>query len=109
MLTFRKSRSEKRSEKSPQQLDRSTVSNSRTSNPRDESGAIAVANMPELQSHADSEMWPQSIQDRIAERAYFRWVEAGKPPGRDIDYWLTAEHEILAEIAVSSRVGRVPA
>lgn len=45
----------------------------------------------------------QSIQDRIAERAYFRWVEAGQPPGHDIDYWLTAEHEILTEIATLRR------
>lgn len=45
----------------------------------------------------------RSLQDRISERAYFRWCEAGQPPGRDVDYWLTAEHEVLAEIATARR------
>ena len=43
------------------------------------------------------------LSDRIAERAYFRWVEAGSPVCRDVDYWLTAEREILAEIEAAKR------
>ncbi len=43
------------------------------------------------------------LSDRIAERAYFRWVEAGSPACRDMDYWLTAEREVLAEIEAAKR------
>lgn len=31
----------------------------------------------------------------IRERAYFKWLEAGCPDGRDQDLWLSAEKELL--------------
>ncbi len=32
--------------------------------------------------------------ERIAERAYRIWEEAGRPEGHDIEHWLSAEAEL---------------
>lgn len=33
--------------------------------------------------------------ERIKERAFFLWEAEGGPDGRDLDYWLRAEQEVL--------------
>ena len=35
-------------------------------------------------------------RDEVAQRAYQLWVAAGQPIGRDMEYWLQAEAELLA-------------
>lgn len=35
------------------------------------------------------------IVSTIRESAYFLWVEAGKPEGRDLEFWCKAERKIL--------------
>jgi len=35
-------------------------------------------------------------RDEVAQRAYQLWVAAGQPSGRDLEYWLQAEAELLA-------------
>ena len=35
-------------------------------------------------------------RDEVAQRAYQLWVSAGQPAGRDLEYWLQAEAELLA-------------
>jgi membrane protein involved in colicin uptake len=37
-----------------------------------------------------------SIQQAIQERSYFIWVGEGRPHGRDLEHWLTAEVEMSA-------------
>ena len=32
----------------------------------------------------------------IAERAYVLWCTAGRPAGRDLEFWLQAEAELMA-------------
>jgi Protein of unknown function (DUF2934) len=32
--------------------------------------------------------------DEVAQRAYQFWEAAGRPPGRDLEFWLQAEAEI---------------
>lgn len=32
--------------------------------------------------------------DTIATEAYYQWLKAGKPPGRDQEFWLKAEAEM---------------
>jgi hypothetical protein len=32
----------------------------------------------------------------IAEAAYYKWLEAGKPDGRDRDFWFQAESEFTS-------------
>jgi len=34
----------------------------------------------------------------VAELAYRKWIEAGKPEGRDMDFWLLAEKELRKKI-----------
>jgi hypothetical protein len=35
--------------------------------------------------------------DEVARRAYFTYVNQGAPPGRDVQHWLDAEAELIAE------------
>jgi len=35
-----------------------------------------------------------NIEKCIAELAYFKWLKAGKPIGKDVQFWLEAESEI---------------
>ena len=37
-----------------------------------------------------------NLEQAIRERAYHLWIADGSPEGRADDYWLTAQHEILA-------------
>ena len=39
-------------------------------------------------------------QDSIRERAYHIWEQAGRPEGRDVEFWTRAEAEIAASAAV---------
>jgi hypothetical protein len=31
--------------------------------------------------------------ERISQRAFFNWLSAGQPVGRDLEFWLAAEEE----------------
>jgi len=46
---------------------------------------------------------PQILHQRIAERAYQRFVERERIHGHDLDDWLEAERSILAEIGPRKR------
>jgi hypothetical protein len=35
--------------------------------------------------------------DEVARKAYFSFVNEGSPPGRDVQHWLAAEAELIAE------------
>jgi len=35
--------------------------------------------------------------DEVARRAYFSYVNEGSPPGRDVQHWLAAEAQLIAE------------
>jgi hypothetical protein len=43
--------------------------------------------------------------EKIAMRAYEKWVKLGHPPGRDVQNWLEAEAELRAEFG---RTGGAP-
>jgi len=38
-------------------------------------------------------------QDSVRERAYLLWEKAGYPIGDGVDFWITAEQELLADTA----------
>jgi hypothetical protein len=44
--------------------------------------------------------------ERIAERAYRIWEDAGRPEGQDVEHWLSAEAE-LAEAGPADEEGAV--
>jgi hypothetical protein len=44
--------------------------------------------------------------ERIAERAYRIWEDAGRPEGHDVEHWLSAEAE-LAEAGPAGAEGAV--
>jgi hypothetical protein len=44
-------------------------------------------------------------QEKIAMRAYEKWLKQGQPPGKDVQNWLEAEAELRAEFA---RTGGTP-
>lgn len=39
-------------------------------------------------------LFPSSQRRQTTARAYKLWEEAGRPPGRDLEFWLAAEREI---------------
>jgi hypothetical protein len=44
----------------------------------------------------------QIPRDRIAQRAYEKWMKRGCPHGTDVQDWIEAERELVAEMARSS-------
>ncbi|MFO1148296.1 MAG: DUF2934 domain-containing protein [Alsobacter sp.] len=39
----------------------------------------------------------QEVEDDIRRRAYALWDAEGRPQGRDLEFWLRAEQELLAQ------------
>ena len=49
-------------------------------------------------------------REQIAERAYELWDAAGRPEGRDVEYWLTAEKQLgVRSTSVENRDTSAPA
>ena len=66
--------------------------------PQDQKQKEASAPQPVVvaalnQSVVDSAVSP----DEVARRAYFSYLNEGSLPGRDVQHWLTAEAQVLAE------------
>ena len=38
----------------------------------------------------------EEIEQQIRNAAYYKWEEAGRPDGYDVDFWLSAEEDILS-------------
>jgi hypothetical protein len=54
-----------------------------------------VATPPQTQPHASLKV----PQDKIAQRAYEKWVKRGRTHGQDLQDWVEAENELRAELA----------
>ena len=39
----------------------------------------------------------EEMKQAIRERAHALWEADGRPEGRELDYWLQAEHELLTQ------------
>lgn len=39
------------------------------------------------------------LNQMVKDRAYFIWLEKGKPHGQDMHFWFQAEKEILAKLS----------
>ena len=46
-------------------------------------------------------------REQISARAFQLWEEAGRPGGRDLDFWLRAEAELLASLPKLERAATV--
>ena len=46
--------------------------------------------------------------DQIRDRARALWDEAGQPEGRDMEFWLTAERQLLLEEAAREELETEP-
>jgi hypothetical protein len=49
---------------------------------------------------------PHVPHERIAQRAYEKWMKRGCPHGTDVQDWIEAERELVAEIARTSGTRR---
>jgi len=47
-----------------------------------------------------------SLEDRIRRHAYFLWLDGGGGAGDDVCFWLIAEGQVLAEVAVEAETAR---
>ena len=48
----------------------------------------------ELSQEAGTAVWERTPREIVAQRAYALFEERGHKPGRDVDDWLRAEHEV---------------
>lgn len=54
----------------------------------------------QLSVSASSEKCPEQVCcEKIRERAYYKWEQAGYPEGDGSNFWLEAEAELQAEVA----------
>jgi hypothetical protein len=42
-----------------------------------------------------TQTYESAIEDLIRNRAYEKWESAGRPMGRDVEFWHEAEEELL--------------
>jgi len=50
-----------------------------------------------LGTNIENELYVELRRDEVARRALQLWRAAGRPTGRDLEYWLQAEVELLSE------------
>ena len=63
-----------------------------------------VVTPPQAQS---GNMQPLTIpQEKIAQRAYEKWIKRGRPQGTEMLDWLEAENELKAEMARSKLLAK---
>jgi Protein of unknown function (DUF2934) len=60
-----------------------------------------------MRTHSETERYVELRREEVARRALQLWRAAGRPTGRDLEYWLQAEVELLSE-RLSGRLSRVP-
>jgi hypothetical protein len=62
-----------------------------------------------LGTNIESDLYVELRRDEVARRALQLWRAAGRPTGRDLEYWLQAEVELLSERQYrgSNRAGAV--
>lgn len=54
---------------------------------------------PTAAVEAEAASLEADLHEAIATLARHRWEEDGRPGGRDLDYWLAAEREVLSRTA----------
>ena len=59
-------------------------------------GTVLEHRHPEL-ARRDAAQRSSALTERIEQLAYLKWCADRCPPGRDLDYWLQAEREVLQE------------
>ena len=60
-----------------------------------------------MQTYNGTERYVELPREEVARRALRLWKAAGQPMGRDLEYWLQAEVELLSE-RLGSRLNRAP-
>jgi len=66
---------------------------SRNQNPKPAGAAVSAAAVNLNQNEIDFTPSP----DEVARKAYFSYVNQGSSPGHDVQHWLKAEAELIAE------------
>jgi hypothetical protein len=64
--------------------------------PQDQKPSDTLRQTPAANLNQDAISFVPSA-DEVARRAYFSYVNQGSPPGRDVQHWLEAEAQLLAE------------
>jgi hypothetical protein len=58
---------------------------------------------PSYEVHSGS---PLDCRAAIAATAYYKWLAAGRPQGRDLEFWVAAEREVAGNrLALAPLVG----
>ncbi|HUD49205.1 MAG TPA: DUF2934 domain-containing protein [Candidatus Baltobacteraceae bacterium] len=72
-------------------MNRNQISQDQEKTPSGPSRAIGVAES----RRGETELMPSP--DEVARRAYFTYVNQGSLPGHEVQHWLAAEAELIAE------------
>jgi hypothetical protein len=59
-----------------------------------------------MKNNMQVQLTPEPNQAQIGALAYQKWEEAGRPQGRDLDFWLQAESQLRA---LAQKVTAAPA
>jgi len=65
--------------------------------PQDQNNKPAIASRPAAVDLSQSAVDFAPSADEVARRAYFAFENEGSQPGRDVQHWLSAEAELIAE------------
>ncbi len=93
----------------PRSVQRSNQSGSRKSSVSYGEGSLAAPDKGAVESNQENLQRTtakrfmrekQIHSSKIAERAYLAWERAGRPEGRDREFWLRAEAELKSEQAI---------
>lgn len=58
--------------------------------------------LPSVEKHSQKSARQQAGHEAIATAAYYKWVDAGRPEGRDKDFWFQAEAEhTISEVRIT--------
>jgi hypothetical protein len=65
--------------------------------PKPQNQPPASAPRPMVAESKQIEIDLAPLPDEVARRAYFTYVNQGSQPGREVQHWLVAEAELIAE------------
>jgi len=58
-------------------------------------------------TYAESKPYIELLRDEVVHRTLNLWSAAGRPAGRDLEFWLQAEMELASEHQLTNRITSV--
>ena len=82
-------------------LRHSSMMNHKSAFRENNQGAANLTGLPAAEEFNQNEVYFTPSWDEVARRAYFSYVNQGTPSGCDVQHWLAAEAELIAELSLT--------